>query len=141
MKTLLTILLLAISVFAVPDNHCENMYKKFIKVIPDQTTTVCRATGFGEDRTDVLGFFFNFEIEGRTYKAVFLYGSDFDEMLYAEPSDLIASQTTCLEGSGFRKIKTKMTSSQIANKLLSHKECEEGFELRHLPMTTSQWSL
>lgn len=141
MKTLLTILLLAISVFAMPDTRCEDMYKQFIKVIPDQTTTICRAKNIGEDRTDVLGFFFKFRVEGVDYRAVLLYGSKYDDMLYAEPADHIATHAGCIEGNGYRKIQRKMTSAEIANKLLSHKDCEANFEMQHMLMTSEPWTM
>lgn len=133
MKKLLAILFLASTVFAMPDSRCEDMYRKFIQVIPNQYTVTCRATGFGEDRTDVLGFFFVFYMNNISYKAVFLYGSDFDDMLYAVP-DKVAAHAKCIEGNGYRKIEKKMTSEEIAEKLLSRKDCEESFRLRHLHM-------
>lgn len=134
-----TILVLAITAFAQETGHCESMYQSLTKVIPTQTTTICRVTGLGEERNDISGMFFNFDIKGRQYQAVFVYGSNYTEMLYALPSDLIVNEIKCIESPYFRKIKSRMTSAQIVNKMLSYKKCEDGFEKRHIPTVTGKW--
>lgn len=138
-QTIITILIFAIISFAQEIGHCESMYQNFIEVIPAQTTTICRVTGLGEERNDINGMFFNFEIKGRSYQAVFVYGTDYREMLYALPSDLIVNEIKCIESPYFRKIKSNMTSAQIINKMLSYKKCEDGFEERHIPTITGKW--
>lgn len=138
-RIIITILAFAIVSFAQEIGHCESMYQNLTKVIPTQTTTICRVTGLGEDRNDISGMFFNFEIKGRSYQAVFVYGSDYTEMLYALPSDLIVNEIKCIDSPYFRKIKSRMTSAQIVNKMLSYKKCEDGFEERHIPTIAGKW--
>lgn len=138
-RIIITILAFAIVSIAQEIGHCESMYQNLTKVIPAQTTTICRVTGLGEDRNDISGMFFNFEIKGRSYQAVFVYGTDYTEMLYALPSDLIVNEIKCIDSPYFRKIKSRMTSAQIVNKMLSYKKCEDGFEERHIPTVAGKW--
>lgn len=139
-RTIFTVILVfAITVFAQETGHCENMYQSLTQVIPAQTTTICRVTGLSENRNDISGMFFNFEIKGRQYQAVFVYGTNYTEMLYALPSDLIVNQIECIDSPYFRKIKSNMSSAQIVNKMLSYKKCEDGFEERHIPTVNGQW--
>lgn len=135
----LTILAFAITVCAQEIGHCESLYQNLTKVIPTQTTTICRVTGLAEERNDISGMFFNFEIKGRQYRAVFVYGTNYTEMLYALPSDLIVNKIKCIDSPYFRKIKSRMSSAQIVNKMLSYKKCEDGFEERHIPTIAGKW--
>lgn len=123
----LLILSLTLSLFA-HDGHCESMFQNLTKVIPAQKVKICRVTGIDEDRNDISGMFFDFDIKGRRYPAVFVYGTDFVEMLYAAPSDVYATTARCIESKYFRAIYTHMTSEQIVAKMLSYKSCEEGFD-------------
>ncbi|MDY6388532.1 MAG: hypothetical protein SPL21_13750 [Fibrobacter sp.] len=136
----LVLVLIISSLAEVGQGHCEKMYRKFIEIIPKQKTKVCRVTGIEEDRTDIMGFFFDMEVNGHRYPAVFVYGSDFDEMLYAAPSDEFARTAKCIEGGGFRTIYRWMTPEQIVANLLSHKECEDDFDhpVKMGKITTSQ---
>ena len=138
-RIIITILAFAIVSFAQKNGHCESMYRNLTEVIPTQTTTICRVTGLGEDRNDISGMFFNFEIKGRSYQAVFVYGADYTEMLYSLPSDLIVNEIKCIDSPYFRKIRSRMTSAQIVNKMLSYKKCEDGFEERHIPTVAGKW--
>lgn len=140
MKRIISLVLFfAIASIAQEIGHCESMYQNLTKVIPTQTTTICRVTGLGENRNDINGMFFNFEIKGRSYQAVFVYGPDYTEMLYSLPSDLIVNEIKCIDSPYFRKIKSRMTSAQIVNKMLSYKKCEDGFEERHIPTMAGKW--
>lgn len=138
-RTIIAILAFTIVCFAQEIGHCESMYQNLTKVIPAQTTTICRVTGLGEDRNDISGMFFSFEIKGRSYQAVFVYGTNYTEMLYSLPSDLIVNEIKCIDSPYFRKIKSRMTSAQIVNKMLSYKKCEDGFEERHIPTVVGKW--
>ena len=80
----LLILALTVASFA-QGGHCESMFQNLTKLIPDQKVKICRVTGIDEERNDISGMFFYMEIKGRRYPAVFVYGTDFVEMLYAAP--------------------------------------------------------
>lgn len=97
-------LVLMVSVLSFADAECERIYRNFVKTISKQKTKTCRVSGVDDDRTDIMGFFFHFDLQGTEYPAVFVYGSDFDEMLYAAPSDEFARTAKCIEGGGFRTI-------------------------------------
>lgn len=123
----LLILALTLDLFA-QGGHCENMFQNLTKIIPAQKVKICRVTGIDEERNDISGMFFYMEIKGRRYPAVFVYGTDFVEMLYAAPTDTYATTAKCIESKYFRAIYTHMTSEQIVAKMLSYKSCEEGFD-------------
>ena len=60
MKTLLLTLILAISAFSA---DCGRLYNKMMKTLPaKQVTTICRVTCINEDREDIMGFFFYFDL-------------------------------------------------------------------------------
>jgi len=131
MKTLIYILAFAIVSFAA---DCANLYNRMLKTLETQTTTICRVTGIGEDREDIMGFFFNFTDNGKTIPAVFIYGHDYDEMLYAG-GDWVVQNAKCINNGEYRSIKTRMQPEQILNKLFSYKKCEDGFNDKHEPST------
>lgn len=129
MKTLILILSLAIFGFA---SDCATLYNKMIKTLPEkQKTTICRVTGIGETREDIMGFFFNFEVGGKKYPAVLVYGTDYPEMLYSGDDDIVKN-ASCIENNGYRKVNTNMTARQVLNKLFSFKTCEDGFSTNHV---------
>ena len=123
MKTLLLILVLTISAFSA---NCGKLYNKMLKTLPEkQTTVICRVTGINEgDREDIMGFFFYFDLNGTQYPAVFLYGSDYDPMLYSG-KDWMREHATCITDKGYRAIKTTMSAEQVLNKLFSFKNCDD----------------
>lgn len=124
MKTLLFILIFAISAFSA---NCSKLYNKMMKTLPErQVATICRVTGIGETRDDIMGFFFNFELNGQSYPAVFIYGTDYDPMLYSG-NDWMRVHATCITSDGYRAVKTTMSAEQVLNKLFSYKNCEDGF--------------
>jgi len=72
----------ALIVTSYADDTCAALYRKMKKTIQKQKTKVCRVTGIGEERTDIMGFFFDFNIQGKRMPAVLIYGTDYEEMLY-----------------------------------------------------------
>lgn len=125
MKTLLLTLILAISAFSA---DCGRLYNKMLKTLPaKQVTTICRVTGINEDRDDIMGFFFHFELDGKNYPAVLIYGTDYPEMLYSG-NDWMRTHATCITTNGYRAIKTTMSAEQILDKLFSFKTCDDGFK-------------
>lgn len=125
MKTLLLTLILAISAFSA---DCGRLYNKMLKTLPaKQVTTICRVTGINEDREDIMGFFFYFDVGGQEYPAVFIYGTDYDPMLYSD-NDWMRKHATCITTNGYRAIKTTMSAEQILDKLFSFKTCDDGFK-------------
>lgn len=80
---LLIFFVVAFVVTSYADDTCAALYRKMKKTIQKQKTKVCRVTGIGEERTDIMGFFFDFDIQGKRIPAVLIYGTDYEEMLYS----------------------------------------------------------
>ena len=123
---LLIFLIMTFVFTSYADDSCTALYNRMKKTIKKQKTKTCRVTGVDEERTDLIGFFFNFEHQGVPYPAVFIYGYDYDEMLYSG-ADYYVTHAKCVENDKFRIIYTVMTPDQILSKLFSYKHCEEGF--------------
>lgn len=119
-------LVLMVSVLSFADEDCERIYRNFVKTIPKQKTKISRVTGIDEDRTDLMGFFFHFELQGQEYPAVLIYGNDYNEMLYSG-ADYYVTHAKCVKNSKYRIISTVMTPEQIASKLMSFKKCGKDF--------------
>ena len=117
---------LALSVASFADAECERIYHKFIKTLSKQKTKTCRVSGVDDDRTDIMGFFFHFDLQGTEYPAVFIYGSDYDPMLYSG-EDYYVKHAKCIKNDRYRILYTVMTPEQIAAKLLSFKNCGDDF--------------
>jgi len=125
MKTLFLTLVLAICAFSA---DCGKLYNKMIKTLPEyQTTTICRVTGINETRDDIMGFFFHFELDGKAYPAVLIYGTDYPEMLYSG-NDWMMQHAKCITTNGYRAVKTNMTAGQVLNKLFSFKDCKDDIK-------------
>lgn len=127
MKTIIFILIFAIAGMA---ETCQDLYDRMFKTLKTQKTTICRVTNIGEDREDILGFFFEFTAGTEKIPAVMIYGNDYPEMVYVA-EDWVVQNAKCIENDQFRSIKTIMTPEQILNKLFSFKKCEENFKFRH----------
>ena len=130
--------LFVMSVLSFADAECERIYHKFIKTISKQKTKTCRVSGVDDDRTDIMGFFFHFDLQGTEYPAVFIYGSDYDPMLYSG-DDYYVKHAKCIKNDRYRILYTVMTPEQIAAKLLSFKKCGDDFNhpANEGPHTTS----
>jgi uncharacterized protein (TIGR02145 family) len=129
---------LALSVASFADAECERIYHKFIKTLSKQKTKTCRVSGVDDDRTDIMGFFFHFGLQGTEYPAVLIYGSDYDPMLYSG-DDYYVKHAKCIKNDRYRILYTVMTPEQIAAKLLSFKKCGDDFNhpANEGPHTTS----
>ncbi len=132
MKKLFIILaVFAMQVFA---GECERMYQRLVDAIQGQTVTICRVANVEKNRTDVIGMFFN--MHGQD--VVLLYGVSYDTMLYPM-NDSFVKNATCMQDKRFRTIKREMSDEEIAEKLMSFKDCEEDYYRKHNPRNTKNW--
>ncbi|MCZ0950802.1 hypothetical protein N7T98_25830, partial [Pseudomonas syringae pv. tomato] len=84
--------------------------------------------------TDVIGMYFNMSKK----RTVLLYGSNYDTMMYASDDPYVAN-AHCIKNGQYRILTPYMTSSKIAEKLLSFKFCEEEYLLKHDPERNNHW--
>lgn len=128
-KLLITVVMFANIVFA---NECERLYQAFVSHIPGQNVTICRVNV--EGRTDVIGMYFTMNKR----QTVLLYGRNYDTMMYAADDPYVVD-AQCINDSQYRIIARYMTGSQIAEKLLSFKNCEEEYKIKHNPKRNNHW--
>ena len=93
--------LFIMSVLSFADAECERIYRNFVKTISKQKTKTCRVSGVDDDRTDIMGFFFHFDLQGTEYPAVFIYGTDYDAMLYSG-DDYYVTHAKCIKNDRYR---------------------------------------
>lgn len=128
-KLLILISLLTGIVFA---GECERLYREFVKRVPGQDVTICRVNV--EGRTDVVGMYFKMNKK----QTVLLYGSNYDTMMYAGDDPYVAN-AHCIKNGQYRILTRYMTGSQIAEKLLRFKSCEDEFVIKHDPTRNDHW--
>lgn len=112
--------------------ECEYLYREFVKRIPGQDIKICRINVDG--RTDVIGMYFTMSKQ----KTVLLYGSNYDAMMYSTDDPYVAN-AHCIENGQYRSLTRYMTGSEIAEKLLSFKKCEEEYNIKHDPKRNNHW--
>lgn len=128
-KLLILISILTGIVFA---GECERLYREFVKRVPGQDVTICRVNV--EGRTDVVGMYFKMNKQ----QTVLLYGSNYDTMMYAGDDPYVAN-AHCIKNGQYRILTRYMTGSQIAEKLLRFKDCEDEFVIKHDPKRNDHW--
>lgn len=120
MKKLFTII--AIFVSSVFAGECERLYQAFVSHIPGQNVTICRVNV--EGRTDVIGMYFVMN----KHETVLLYGRNYDTMMYSSDDSYVAN-AQCISNDEYRVLTRYMTGSEIAEKLLSFKNCEAEYKV------------
>lgn len=100
---------------------CQRMYDNFVNDIPTQETTICRLSGVEESENVILGFFFRFE---NFQEGLLVYGTNYDPYLHIDEPRFFA-KVHCIENDQYRKLTQIMTSEEIAEKLLSFKNCSK----------------
>lgn len=128
-KLFVMIVIFAGVVFA---GECEKLYNAFVLRIPGQNDTICRVNV--EGRTDVIGMYFTM---GKR-QTVLLYGNKYDTMMYSGDDPYVVNARR-INDAKYRILNRYMTGSEIAEKLLSFKNCEDEFKIKHNPKQNSHW--